>query len=335
MPVLRVDVDERQIVLHTEGALCATTQELVESEAFARVVELYVAHLEAHNPEALDALGLSGEPRSARLADRAAAPARQQPARPGRARLGRAGRPARAPRSACTSSSRASTTSGAASTASWSPLADPRGRADAALPRLQPHHRVARAASCARSTATWSRTSPAPPARLPSGGGRLRGRPGRRPRRAAARRRRTATCSADPLHPPRGDGSRRSSSTRPRTRAPAIHRGRRQSARRPPARAERGSATRRSWARSRSSSTSTSASSGWAARSPTCSSWRPTTQIAAGPDAVYLYGVPPEALARFGELPTVFYDDAESGLLVAAVPPRTASATSAISRRWC
>ena len=67
MPVLRVDVDERQIVLHTEGALCATTQELVESDAFARVVELYVAHLETHNPEALDALGLSGEPRSARL----------------------------------------------------------------------------------------------------------------------------------------------------------------------------------------------------------------------------------------------------------------------------
>jgi len=54
MPVLRVDVDERQIVLRTEGALCATTQELVESEAFARVVELYVARLEARDPRALD-----------------------------------------------------------------------------------------------------------------------------------------------------------------------------------------------------------------------------------------------------------------------------------------
>jgi len=38
------------------------------------------------------------------------------------------------------------------------------------------------------------------------------------------------------------------------------------------------------------------------------------------PDAVYVYGAPPEALARFGEQPTVFHDDAESRLLVAAVP---------------
>ena len=43
-------------------------------------------------------------------------------------------------------------------------------------------------------------------------------------------------------------------------------------------------------------------------------------EIAAGPDAVYLYGVPPAALARFGELPTVFHDDEASRLLVAAVP---------------
>lgn len=43
-------------------------------------------------------------------------------------------------------------------------------------------------------------------------------------------------------------------------------------------------------------------------------------QIASGPDAVYLYGAPAEALARFGDLPTVFYDDERNGLLVAAVP---------------
>jgi hypothetical protein len=64
VPVLRVDVDERQIVLHTEGALCATTQELVESDAFARVVELYVARLDARDPRALDELGLGGERRA-------------------------------------------------------------------------------------------------------------------------------------------------------------------------------------------------------------------------------------------------------------------------------
>ncbi len=43
-------------------------------------------------------------------------------------------------------------------------------------------------------------------------------------------------------------------------------------------------------------------------------------QIAAGPDAVYLFGASPEALTRFGELPAVFYDDRATGLLVAAVP---------------
>ena len=43
-------------------------------------------------------------------------------------------------------------------------------------------------------------------------------------------------------------------------------------------------------------------------------------EIAAGPDAVYLYGVSPAALARFGELPTVFHDDRRGRLLVAAVP---------------
>ncbi len=38
------------------------------------------------------------------------------------------------------------------------------------------------------------------------------------------------------------------------------------------------------------------------------------------PDAIYLFGVPGDTLARFGDLPTVFYDDQDKGLLVAAVP---------------
>ena len=38
MSLLRLDIDERQAVLHSEGAVCASTQELVESAAFARVV---------------------------------------------------------------------------------------------------------------------------------------------------------------------------------------------------------------------------------------------------------------------------------------------------------
>jgi hypothetical protein len=43
-------------------------------------------------------------------------------------------------------------------------------------------------------------------------------------------------------------------------------------------------------------------------------------QVAAGPDAVYVYGAPPEALASYGGLPTVFYDDEKEKLLVGAVP---------------
>ncbi len=38
------------------------------------------------------------------------------------------------------------------------------------------------------------------------------------------------------------------------------------------------------------------------------------------PAAVYLFGVPGDALNRYGDLPTVFYDDEERGVMVAAVP---------------
>lgn len=43
-------------------------------------------------------------------------------------------------------------------------------------------------------------------------------------------------------------------------------------------------------------------------------------QISAGPDAVYVYGAPTKSMERFGELATVFYDDGENGPLVGAVP---------------
>jgi hypothetical protein len=40
------------------------------------------------------------------------------------------------------------------------------------------------------------------------------------------------------------------------------------------------------------------------------------------PDAIYAFGVDEDALDRYGKLPTVFYDDEKSGMLVAAVPRR-------------
>ena len=66
MSLLRLDIDDRQAVMHSGGAVCATTQELVESDSFARVLDLYVDRLEAHNPGALTDLGL---PDRARLLD--------------------------------------------------------------------------------------------------------------------------------------------------------------------------------------------------------------------------------------------------------------------------
>lgn len=43
-------------------------------------------------------------------------------------------------------------------------------------------------------------------------------------------------------------------------------------------------------------------------------------QVAAGPDAVYLFGTPLVHMQQFGDLPTVFFDDKENNLLVAAIP---------------
>lgn len=45
-------------------------------------------------------------------------------------------------------------------------------------------------------------------------------------------------------------------------------------------------------------------------------------ELEARPDAVYLFGVPGSELDRFGEVPAVFHDDRENGILVAACPLR-------------
>jgi len=66
MSLLRLDIDDRQAVMYSGGVVCATTQELVESDSFARVLDLYVERLESHNPDMLAELGL---PDRARLLD--------------------------------------------------------------------------------------------------------------------------------------------------------------------------------------------------------------------------------------------------------------------------
>ena len=71
MSLLRLDVDEGQIVLHTERTVCSTTQELVESQAFARVVDMYLDRLAVHNSSLLSDLDVDPADfgRRARLLD--------------------------------------------------------------------------------------------------------------------------------------------------------------------------------------------------------------------------------------------------------------------------
>jgi hypothetical protein len=43
-------------------------------------------------------------------------------------------------------------------------------------------------------------------------------------------------------------------------------------------------------------------------------------QIAAGADAIFFYGVSPERMTKFGQLPTVFHEDNKNNLIVGAIP---------------
>ena len=60
MPLLRLDEDPGQLVLHAQGVVCTSTREVVESEAFARLVALYLAHLAGHDAPLLDSLDIDG-----------------------------------------------------------------------------------------------------------------------------------------------------------------------------------------------------------------------------------------------------------------------------------
>ena len=45
-------------------------------------------------------------------------------------------------------------------------------------------------------------------------------------------------------------------------------------------------------------------------------------ELLVAPKAIYLFGVPPASLEKYGDSPTVFYDDEENNLLIAALPAR-------------
>ena len=66
MPLLRLDEDPGQLVLHSQGAVCSSTREVVESEPFERVVGLYLAHLAEHDGPLLEALDIDSTDTAAR-----------------------------------------------------------------------------------------------------------------------------------------------------------------------------------------------------------------------------------------------------------------------------
>ena len=66
MPLLRLDEDPGQLVLHSQGAVCSSTREVVESEPFERVVGLYLAHLAEHDGPLLEALDVDSGDAAAR-----------------------------------------------------------------------------------------------------------------------------------------------------------------------------------------------------------------------------------------------------------------------------
>ena len=66
VPLLRLDEDPSQLVLHSQGAVCASTREVVESEPFQRVVGLYLDHLVEHDGPLLEALAVEPDDAAAR-----------------------------------------------------------------------------------------------------------------------------------------------------------------------------------------------------------------------------------------------------------------------------
>ena len=66
MPLLRLDQDPGQLVLHSQGAVCSSTREVVESEPFERVVGLYLDHLAEHDGPLLEALDIDSADTAAR-----------------------------------------------------------------------------------------------------------------------------------------------------------------------------------------------------------------------------------------------------------------------------
>ena len=66
VPLLRLDEDPGQLVLHSQGAVCASTREVVESEPFQRVVGLYLDHLAEHDGPLLEALAIEAGDDAAR-----------------------------------------------------------------------------------------------------------------------------------------------------------------------------------------------------------------------------------------------------------------------------
>jgi hypothetical protein len=71
MPVTRLDRERNQVVMHTVGPICATTQQVAESEAFTETVAAYARLLVAHHAPVLEGLDydLANEAQLAKFTD--------------------------------------------------------------------------------------------------------------------------------------------------------------------------------------------------------------------------------------------------------------------------
>ena len=322
MSLQRLDLDDRQAVMYSEGSVCASTQELVESATFARVLGLYVDHLEAHNPQALDELGLpaSGRDPRERLLDlfrlltnnplervsiTACAPGRPAGAARAAARVRRG--PLRLlaplgpfPRGARGGPARAGRQAPAARLhrgGRGARAAGPRAYRDVAENITGTRPRVLRQVAAGAEVGVYAVRHKWPvPARyrelltgIPFVRDLLLYPPLLLDPPMNTRTGQFAEVEDNPL-----DGLKLEREDW--LCYPAIV----------------GRTTVFVYFHRRFMGLGLSLANLFEVASD--------EEIAAGPDAVYLYGVPPAALARFGDLPTVFHDDRRSRLLVAAVP---------------
>ena len=325
-------------MLHTERTVCSTTQELVES-AGLRARRRHVPRQAGRAQlEAADRPGRRpGRLRAPRPPSRPPAPAGQQPHRAPRRRVARGRRSARAARRPAPVRRGSLRLLARLRPLHGEPL---RGRAggrrQATLPRVQRDGRDPRRPRARPVPRRRREHHRRPPARLPPGGRRLQGGRDRRAEAVARAGRYRRAARRHPVRPPGADGPAADHRPADEHAHRAVRRGRRQPAGRRASRGARlallpgrvGPLVVFVYVHQRFIGLGLSLANLFELATD--------EQIAAGPDAVFVYGAPPEALAPLRRAADGLLRRRGTGMLRRRRARwRTASATSATSRRWC